>query len=269
MIPEIGTTRRDKERADMAKKTYLIDMDGVLVHGQRPIPGAAEFIETLKKRGHKFLVLTNNSKYTPKDLCHRLEKAGLDVGQENIFSSAMATAHFVQSQKPEGSAYVVGETGLYQALHDVRYHLTEYNPDVVIIGEMESYSYDKIIAAMQHILNGVPFIATNPDAAGPSETGMVPACGAIAALIEKASGYSPYFVGKPNPLMMRLGLRHLNEHSENAVMIGDNMETDIRVGLESGMETILVLSGVTTREIIKRFPYRPIQVLNSIADIEP
>jgi NagD protein len=253
----------------MPAKSYLIDMDGVIVHGKRPIPGAAEFIEKLKAGGHKFLVLTNNSKYTPQDLAHRLEEAGLAVGPDNIFSSAMATAHFVSSQKAGGSAYVVGETGLFQALHEVQYHLTEYNPDVVILGEMESYPYEKLIAAMRHILRGVPFIATNPDVAGPSEAGMVPACGAVSALIEKASGYHPYFVGKPNPLIMRLALRHLNEHSENAVMVGDNMETDIKVGLESGMETILVLSGVTSRESISRYPYRPNHILESVADITP
>jgi len=252
----------------MSPKTYLIDMDGVLVHGKRAIPGAGEFIEALRRGGHKFLILTNNSRYTPVDLQHRLGGAGISVRAENFYSSAMATAHFVQQQKPGGSAFVVGDTGLFQALHEARYSLTEYNPDVVILGEMESYSYDKIVAAMRHILAGVPFIATNPDAAGPTEVGMVPACGAVAALLEKATTYRPYFVGKPNPLMMRLGLRYLNEHSENSVMVGDNMETDIKVGLESGLETVLVLTGVTTEAMIGQFPYRPNRVLPSVAEID-
>ncbi|GAB4423013.1 MAG: HAD-IIA family hydrolase [Anaerolineae bacterium] len=251
------------------KKTYIIDMDGVLVHGQKPIPGAIEFIERLRSGGHKFLVLTNNSRYTRTDLCHRLQTIGFNVAEDNIFSSALATAAFVQLQKPHGSAYVIGDTGLYQALADVGYILTDYNPDFVILGETDSYPYDKLIRATQLISGGVPFIATNPDPNGPTEGGMlVPACGAVAALVESGSGFSPYFVGKPNPLMMRSALRHLNEHSENAVMIGDRMDTDIKIGLESGLDTILVLTGVTTPELIKKFPYRPTQVVGSVAHIE-
>lgn len=242
-------------------------MDGVLVHGNKAIPGAPDFIKSLKDGGHKFLILTNNPRYTAVDLQHRLNRIGFEVEPDNFFSSAMATAHFVRSQLPEGSALVLGDTGLYQALNDVNYKLTDYNPDFVILGEMETYPYDKLINAMRAILNGVPFLATNPDSSGPTEHGMVPACGAVAAMLEKATGYKPYFLGKPNPLIMRIALRVLNEHSNNAVMVGDNMETDIRVGLESGLETILVLSGVTSREKIARFPYRPNQVLGSVADI--
>jgi NagD protein len=251
------------------KKTYIIDMDGVLVHGQKPIPGAIEFIERLRSGGHKFLVLTNNSRYTRTDLCHRLQTIGFNVTEDNIFSSALATAAFVQLQKPNGSAYVIGDTGLYQALADVGYILTDYNPDFVILGETDSYPYDKLIRATQLISAGVPFIATNPDPNGPTEGGvLVPACGAVAALVESGSGFSAYFVGKPNPLMMRSALRHLNEHSENAVMIGDRMDTDIKIGLESGLETILVLTGVSTPELIKKFPYRPTKVVESVAHIE-
>jgi NagD protein len=251
------------------KKTYLIDMDGVLVHGERPIPGANEFIQRLYDRGHKFLILTNNSRYTPLDLQHRLHSSGIKVDVSHLFSSAMATASFIQSQKPVGSAYVLGGTGLYQALNEIGYTLTDYNPDFVILGETESYPYEKIVRASQLIASGVPFIATNPDANGPTESGLIPACGAVAALLEKASGYHPYFVGKPNPLIMRLALRFLDEHSENAVMVGDRMDTDIKVGLESGLETILVLSGVTQREMIERFPYRPNRVVDSVAVIQP
>lgn len=250
-------------------KTYLIDMDGVLVHGKNAVPGAPEFIQRLIKGGHKYLVLTNNSRYTPVDLQHRLQAGGINIETEHIYSSALATAAFVQSQRPNGSAYVLGDIGLYQALTDSGYTLTDYNPDYVILGETENYSYDKIIRATQLILEGVPFIATNPDPFGPGEHGMTPACGAVAAMIEKATGFSPYFVGKPNPLIMRSALRYLDEHSENTIMVGDRMDTDIKVGLESGLETILVLTGVTQPEMINKFPYRPNRVVNSVADIEP
>lgn len=251
------------------KKTYLIDMDGVLVHGKRAIPGAPEFIQRLIDGQHKYLILTNNSRYTPTDLQHRLQSGGINVVIDHIYSSALATAYFVQSQKPGGSAYVLGDTGIFQALADVGYILTDYNPDYVILAETDSYPYDKIIQATKFIGNGVPFIATNPDPNGPTEEGLTPACGAVAALIEKATGYSPYFVGKPNPLMMRSALRYLDEHSENAVMVGDRMDTDMKVGLESGLETILVLTGVTSPHMISNFPYRPNHVVDSVADIIP
>jgi NagD protein len=251
------------------KKSYLIDMDGVLVHGERAIPGAKEFIERLNQGGNKYLILTNNSRYTPDDLQHRLNLSGIPVDRSHLFSSAMATAAFVQSQKPGGSAYVLGGTGLYQALTGAGYSLTDYNPEYVILGETDSYSYDRIIRASQLIMTGVPFIATNPDPSGPSESGSIPGCGAVAAMLELATGYTPYFVGKPNPLIMRLALRFLDEHSVNAVMVGDRMDTDMKVGLESGLETILVLSGVTSKDSIKKFPYRPQTVLNSVADIQP
>jgi NagD protein len=250
------------------KKTYLIDMDGVLVHGQNALPGAVEFIQRLIDGRHKYLILTNNSRYTPSDLQHRLQSEGFEVEARHIYSSALATATFVQSQRPNGSAYVLGDTGLYQALAGVGYSLTDYNPDYVILGETESYPYDKIIRASRLILAGARFIATNPDTSGPTEHGLTPACGAVAALIEKATGFSPYFVGKPNPLIMRSALRYLDEHSENAVMVGDRMDTDIKVGLESGLETILVLTGVTTADMVANFPYRPNQVLNSVAGIK-
>jgi len=242
-------------------------MDGVLVHGERAIPGAPEFIRQLHSLEHKFVILTNNSRYTPLDLQHRLNKAGFEVGTEHLYTSAMATASFVKSQKPNGSAFVLGGTGLYQALNDVGYSLTDYNPDYVILGETDSYAYDKIIQAVQLIAAGTPFIATNPDTSGPTDRGLVPACGAVAALLEKATKFQPYFIGKPNPLIMRLALRFLDEHSSNAVMVGDTMETDIRVGLESGLETILVLSGVTRPEMIANYPYRPNSVLDTVAAI--
>ena len=250
------------------KKSYLIDMDGVLVNGRKAIPGATEFIQRLIDGGHRYLILTNNSQFTPVDLVHRLQLAGIDVDTQHVYNSAMATAAFVQKHQPGGSAYVLGDTGLYQALTDVGFTLTDYNPNYVILGETKSYPYDKIIRATRLIWGGTPFIATNPDPSGPDEHGLVPACGAVAALIEKATGFAPYFVGKPNPFMMRAALRYLNEHSENAVMVGDRMDTDIKMGLESGLETVLVLSGVTKPEMITSSPYKPSRVVNSVADIE-
>ena len=251
-----------------AKKSYLIDMDGVLVNGKKAIPGAVDFIKRLINGGHQYLIVTNNSRYTPVDLAHRLQFAKIEVDAGHVYNSAMATAAFVQKHQPGGSAYVLGDTGLYQALTDVGYTLTDYNPNYVILGETKSYSYDKIIKATRLIWSGTPFIATNPDPSGPDENGLVPACGAVAALIEKATGFAPYFVGKPNPFMTRAALRYIGEHSENAVMVGDRMDTDIRMGLESGLETVLVLSGVTKPEMITNFPYRPTRVVNSVADIE-
>ncbi|WP_438317833.1 HAD-IIA family hydrolase [Candidatus Caldatribacterium sp. SIUC1] len=255
------------EEGSRAKKAFLIDMDGVLLFGERAIPGAREFIESLRAGGYKFLILTNNSRYTPSDLMHRMQRAGIAVEAKDFYSSAMATAHFVSSQKPRGSAFVLGGTGLYQALMEVGYSFTDYRPDFVILGEMESYPYDGIVRACQLIMAGASFIATNPDPTGPGTSGIVPACGAVAALIERATGATPYFVGKPNPLILRLALRYLGEHSENAVMVGDRMDTDIRVGLESGLETILVLTGVTKREDITRFPYKPHRVVESLKEI--
>lgn len=250
-------------------KSYLIDMDGVIVRGNELVPGADAFLQRLHDRQVKFLILTNNPQYTPVDLQYRLASIGANVTQEHIYTSAIATAQFLKWQLPNGTAFVVGEVGLTEALHSVGYVLTEKNPDFVVLGETTSYSYGRITQAVRLISEGARFIATNPDPSGPGEGGLVPACGAIAALIQSATGVSPYFIGKPNPLMMRAALRYLNEHSENAIMVGDRMETDVRVGLESGLETVLVLTGVTTsaREI-ERFPYRPTRVVASVAELE-
>jgi len=253
----------------MEPKNYLIDMDGVLVSGQVPIPGAVEFINRLRKRERPFLVLTNNSLYTPGDLAHRLQTAGLPIQKEQIFTSAMATARFLMAQKPNATAYVIGETGLTVAIHDAGYILTDINPDYVVLGETFMYNFEQITRAVRLIVRGARFIATNPDVTGPTETGIVPACGAMAALIEKASGRTPLFIGKPNPLMMRSALNYLGVHSENTVMIGDRMDTDVLTGIEAGMETILVLSGVTQREMVDSFPFCPTYIFNSVAEIEP
>jgi NagD protein len=206
--------------------------------------------------------------YTQRDLEHRLMTIGLNVPAEKIFTSAIATARFLQSQNPNGKAFVIGESGLTQAMHEVGYVQTDTNPDYVVLGEVNNYNFETITKAVRLINEGAMFIATNPDATGPLEAGVVPATGALAALIEKATNRAPFFVGKPNPLMIRSALRYLGVHSENTVMIGDRMDTDIVAGVMSGLETILVLSGVTRREDVKHFPYRPGQILNSVADIE-
>ena len=249
-------------------KSYLIDMDGVIVRGNELIPGADAFLDRLHQRHLKFLILTNNPIYTQVDLQHRLQRIGLNVTTDHLYTSALATALFLNAQKPNGTAFVLGESGLTEALHEVGYVLTEHNPDYVVLGETTSLSYGKITQAVRLVNQGARFIATNPDPNGPGDGGLVPACGAIAALIESASGIQPYFIGKPNPLMMRTALRYLGEHSENTIMVGDRMDTDVRVGTESGLETVLVLSGVTTRDMIDRFPYRPTRIVDSVADLE-
>jgi NagD protein len=258
-----------KRRAAMEEIThYLMDMDGVIVQGATLIPGAAEFLQQLQEKGKPFLILTNNSLYTPRDLQMRLSYMGLNIPKEAIFTSALATAQFLHSQKPEGHAYVVGESGLTTALHEIGYILTDQKPDYVVLGETTTYSFENITRAIRLVAAGARLIATNPDVMGPGEGGLVPATGAVAALISAATGVKPYFIGKPNPLMMRTALRRLDAHSEHTVMIGDRMDTDIIAGTEGGLRTILVLSGVTSREQIEHFPYRPTWVHESIAHIQ-
>ena len=252
----------------MAKQSYLIDMDGVLVSGKKLIPGADTFIDTLNKNNLKFLVTTNNSIYTQVDLAHRLQTIGLDIKAEQIFTSALATAYFMKSQKEKGNAYVIGESGLNVAVHNAGYIMTDQKPDFVVLGETYDYNFRQVTKAVRLILEGASFIATNPDPVGPSESGVVPACGAMAALIEKASGYSPFYCGKPSPFMMRSALNYLGVHSENTTMIGDRMDTDMVAGIQTGMETILVLTGVTTMKQIEAFPYRPGKIVKSVADIK-
>jgi NagD protein len=250
------------------KRNILTDMDGVLVSGRTIIPGADKFIDRLNEQGVEYLVLTNNPLYTQGDLAHRLKSIGLNVPADRIFTSAMATARFLQTQKATGTAFVIGESGLTEPIHSIGYVITDMHPDYVVLGETHSYNLEHITKAIRLVSAGAHFIATNPDASGPSEKGVVPACGAMAALIEKASGVTPFFIGKPNPLMMRMALNHLGAHSENTLMIGDRMDTDIIAGVESGLETILVLSGISSREDIARFPYQPTRIAGSVAEIE-
>ena len=251
-------------------KNFIIDMDGVLVQGNRIIPGADQFINRLREQGRKFLLLTNNPVYTPRDLAHRLQATGLQIEENQIFTSALATAAFLHQQRPDGKAFVLGESGLTEAVHDIGYIITDVEPDYVVLGETLAYDFQMIKKAIRLIHDsGARFIATNPDASGPSENGLVPACGAMASLIEKATGISPFFVGKPNALMMRTALNYLNVHSENTIMVGDRMDTDIVAGVTSGMETILVLSGVTKEGQIDKYPYLPTFIRNSVAEINP
>ena len=248
--------------------SYLMDMDGVLVHEEHPIPGADEFLKRLSDAGRAFLVLTNNSIYTQRDLSARLGRSGIHVPAERIWTSALATARFLDTQRPGGSAYVIGEAGLTTALHQVGYILTERDPDYVVLGETRTYSFEAITRAIRLIEGGARFIATNPDPTGPSTEGLLPATGSVAAMITRAIGVVPYFVGKPYPLMMRSALRAIGAHSETTVMIGDRMDTDIVAGLEAGMETVLVLTGISSAADAERFAYRPSRIVPSIADLE-
>jgi NagD protein len=252
---------------DREIRSWLMDMDGVLVREEVAIPGADRFLERLRELALPFLVLTNNSTYTRRDLSARLAANGLDVPEEAIWTSALATARFLRDQRPGGSAFVIGEAGLTTALHDAGYTLSEREPDYVVLGETRTYSFERITRAIRLIAAGARFIATNPDATGPAAEGPLPATGSVAALISRATGVEPYFVGKPNPLMMRSALNAIDAHSETAAMIGDRMDTDVISGLEAGMETVLVLTGVTTREAAERYPFRASRIVNSIADL--
>lgn len=248
-------------------ESWLTDMDGVLIHEGVPVPGADRFLARLQESGKPFLVLTNNSIYTRRDLGARLARMGLHVPVTAIWTSALATASFLDDQRPGGTAYVIGEAGLTTALHDVGYVLSDSDPDYVVLGETRTYSFEALTKAIRLINGGARFIATNPDNTGPSTEGALPATGSVAALITKATGREPYFVGKPNPLMMRTGLNLLGAHSETSAMIGDRMDTDVLAGLEAGMETFLVLTGVTRRDEVERYPFRPMTVADSIADL--
>lgn len=248
-------------------RSWLMDMDGVLVHEEQAIPGAERFLARLAELGLPFLVLTNNSIYTRRDLAARLRASGLEVPESSIWTSALATAGFLADQRPDGSAFVIGEAGLTTALHEAGYTQTDRDPGYVVLGETRTYSFERITRAIRLIERGARFIATNPDATGPSLEGPLPATGSVAALISKATGVEPYYVGKPNPLMMRSALNAIDAHSETTAMIGDRMDTDVVSGLEAGLETILVLSGVATREAAERFPFRPTRIVDSVADL--
>ena len=242
-------------------------MDGVLVHEGHALPGAGDVIKQWQDAGQRFLVLTNNSIYTPRDLSARLKATGLNIPEESIWTSALATADFLRSQKPKGSAFVIGEAGLTTALHEVGYIQTDVDPDYVVLGESRTFSFETLTKAIRLINNGSRFIATNPDATGPSADGVLPATGSVAALITKATGKDPYIVGKPNPMMFRSAMRKISAHSQSTGMIGDRMDTDVVAGIEAGLHTVLVLTGIADDAEIAKYPFRPNEILNSIADL--
>lgn len=248
-------------------ESWLSDMDGVLVHEGTAIPGAADFVRALRDADRPFLILTNNSIYTPRDLRARLAASGIEVPEEAIWTSALATAQFLADQMPGGTAYVIGEAGMTTALHEVGYTMTESDPDYVVLGETRTYSFEAITRAIRLIKGGARFIATNPDVTGPSAEGDLPATGSVAAMISAATGRAPYFVGKPNPMMFRSALNRIDAHSETTAMVGDRMDTDVVAGIEAGLKTFLVLTGSTRATDVARFPFRPSEVVDSVADL--
>lgn len=248
-------------------ENWLTDMDGVLVHEGHAIPGAPEFVRALRDKQRPFLILTNNSIFTARDLRARLATSGIDVPEEAIWTSALATAQFLHDQIPGGSAYAIGEAGLTTALYEAGYTLTESDPDYVVLGETRTYSFEAITKAVRLVLGGSRFICTNPDPTGPSQEGPLPATGAVAAMITRATGREPYFVGKPNPMMFRSALNRIDAHSEKTAMIGDRMDTDVVAGIEAGLYTYLVMTGSTALADVDRYPFRPSQVVDSVADL--
>ena len=249
------------------KKGFICDMDGVIYHGSRVLPGVPEFIQWLHEEKKDFLFLTNNSSYTPKELSQKLARMGLDVSEDHFYTSALATAAFLKEQAPGCSVFTIGEAGLHNALYDAGIVMNDVNPDYVVVGEGRSYSLDTLTKATNLVRNGAKLIGANSDISGPIENGIAPACRALIAPIEMATGVQAYFCGKPNPLMMRTGLRLLGCHSGEAVMVGDRMDTDVVSGMESGMSTVLVLSGVSTTDTLKSYAYRPTIVLNGVGGI--
>ncbi len=250
-----------------SKKGFICDMDGVIYHGNKLLPGVKEFVEWLYREDKNFLFLTNSSERSPRELQIKLARMGLEVDESHFYTSALATAKFISSQAPGCSAYVIGGAGVVTALHDAGITMNDVDPDYVIIGEGNTYNYENILKAVKLVMKGARLIGTNSDLTGPAEDGIIPACRAMISPIEMATGQQAYFVGKPNPLMMRTGLRILGVHSEDAVMIGDRMDTDIVAGIETGLDTVLVLSGVTDQNEIKKFPYRPRLVLDGVGNI--
>lgn len=249
------------------KKGFIIDMDGVIYHGNRLLPGAADFVKWLQENGKQYLFLTNNSAKTPKELRQKLLRMNLDVPEKNFYTSALATASFIKEQAGECSAYVIGEAGLLNALYDAGITMNEVNPEYVIVGEGMTYSYETLTKAVNLVKGGARLIGANTDISGPVENGIAPGCGALVAPIEIATGKKAYFCGKPNPLMMRTGLRLLGCHSQEAVIVGDRMDTDIVAGTESGAQTVLVLSGVSTAATVRQYAYQPTEVLDGVGDI--
>lgn len=250
-----------------SKEAFICDMDGVIYHGNRIIPGAQNFVNWLIASDKKFLFLTNSSERSPRELAQKLARMGLTVGEEHFYTSALATAAFLATQCPGASVYAIGEPGLTGALYDAGLSMNDYNPDYVVLGETRSLNYEKIERAVRLVQNGAKLIGTNSDMTGPSEQGIVPACRALMAPIELTTGKTAYYVGKPNPLMMRHALNKLGADNRHAVIVGDRMDTDIVAGIESELDTVLVLSGVTSEETVSLFPYRPRFILPNVGAI--
>lgn len=249
------------------KRGFICDMDGVIYHGRRILPGVLEFVNWLQESGKPFLFLTNSSQKTPLELSQKLYDMGLNVAESHFYTSALATADFIASQSPGGTAFVIGDSGLMNALHEAGIRFTDQNPDYVIMGETQTYGFDSIRMAINLVMGGARLIGTNPDISGPSERGIVPACGALVSPVEIVTGKRAYFIGKPNPLMMRTGLKLLGVQRSECVIIGDRMDTDIVAGIESEIDTVLVLSGVSSLATVKTFPYRPNIILNGVGEI--
>ena len=255
------------ETPTQAKRGILCDMDGVIYHGNRILPGTLDFVAWLRSTEIPFLFLTNSSERSPRELSEKLHRMGVDIEETHFYTSAMATAAFLASQTPGGSAYVIGQPGLINALYQAGFSTNDVNPDYVVVGETPMYTYETIKRAVSLVRKGAKLIGTNPDLTGPAEDGIIPACGALVAPIELATGVRAYFVGKPNPLMMRTGLSLLGCPREDALIVGDRMDTDIISGIESGIETVLVLSGVTQREDLARFGFGPDYVLEHVGQL--
>lgn len=270
-MPNHGQTTQTSNRMEdlRSRKAFICDMDGVIYHGNHLLPGVHEFVDWLYANNKSFLFLTNSSAKTPRELHEKLLRLGLDVAEEHFYTSALATAAFLAQQCPGGSAFVIGDTGITNALYTAGFSMNDTNPDYVVVSESSSYNFEKLIHAVNLVKKGAKLIGTNPDVTGPTETGIVPATGALMAPIELATGVKPYYVGKPNPLMMRHALKRLKSRREDTAIVGDRMDTDIIAGLEAEITTVLVLSGVTTHEEMNRFAYRPRYILDNVGDIAP
>lgn len=267
-MSELNKKIEDERGIDLAsKKGFICDMDGVIYHGNVILPGVKEFVECLQNENKRFLFLTNSSERSPLELQQKLRRMGLDVSEDHFYTSALATAHFLSQQKPHCTAFVIGEPGLMNALYEEGIIMNDVNPDYVVVGETRNYNYESILRAVRFVFNGAKLIGTNPDMTGPSEQGIIPACRAFTAPIELTTGQNAYFVGKPNPLMMKTGLKMLGVSTEDAVIVGDRMDTDIIAGIESEIDTALVLSGVTALCDLVKFPYRPDYIYNGVGEI--
>ena len=249
------------------KQGYLIDMDGVIYRGSEMIPGALEFVHGLRAAGIPFVFLTNNSQRTQRDIVAKLRRMGFDVDESHVFTCAMATARFLAEQKPDGTAYVIGEGGLLNALHAKGYAIVDHDPDYVVVGEGRTLSFEMIETAVNMILNGARLIATNLDASCPTPRGIRPGCGAVTALLEAATGVKAFSVGKPSPIMLRAARKELGLVASETTIIGDTMETDILGGVQMGYRTVLVLSGGTRRSDVRKYGYQPDVVIESIAEM--